>query len=228
VKRQPVSVDEGYAHWASHYDSYPNALIAIEEPLVRGLVGDVRGKRVLDVACGTGRHSQWLAEEEGAYVTGLDRSEAMLAIARGKSERVRWMQGDLDRIPFDDASFDVVVCGLVFEHVKDIEPAIIEAARVLVPGGRYVVSVFHPAFLWKGVVPHFVSRENPELEYEMPAYVHLPSEYVAGLRKAGFELGHFSEPVVDDAGCARFPNMSKHRGLPLAIVLEGKLVSSRA
>lgn len=220
MRREKISVDEGYARWAAHYDSYPNALIALEEPLVHRLLGDVRGKKVLDVACGTGRHAVRLAED-GAYVTALDRSEEMLAVARTKTDRVRWLRGDLDRLPFDDAAFDVVLCALVFEHVEHIEPAVVEAARVLVAGGKYVVSVFHPAFLWKGVVPHFVSREDAALEYEMPAHVHLPSEYVAALRKAGFELGHFSEPIVDDAICARYPNMGKHRGLPLAIVLEG-------
>lgn len=220
MRREKVSVDEGYAQWASHYDRYPNALIALEEPLVRRLAGDVRGKRVLDVACGTGRHAAWLAGE-GAYVTALDRSEEMLAVARSKSDRVRWMRGDLDRLPFDDAAFDVVVCALVFEHVEHIGPPIAEATRVLVPGGKYIMSVFHPAFLWKGVVPHFVSASDAELEYEMPAHVHLPSEYVAAFRKAGLELGHFAEPIVDDAVCARFPHMAKHRDLPLAIVLEG-------
>lgn len=220
MRREKVSVDQGYAHWAAHYDSYPNALIALEEPLVHRLLGDVRGKKVLDVACGTGRHAVRLSED-GAYVTALDRNEEMLAVARNKTDRVRWLSGDLDRLPFDDASFDVVLCALVFEHVENIEPAIREAARVLVSGGKYVISVFHPAFLWKGVVPHFVSSQDAQLEYEMPAYVHLPSEYVAALRNAGFELGHFSEPIVDDVICTRLPNMQKHRGLPLAIVLEG-------
>ena len=102
------------------------------------------------------------------------------------------------------------------------EPGIAEAKRVLVSGGRYVVTVFHPAFLWKGVTPHFVAAADPELEYEMPAHVHLPSEYVASLLDAGFTLAHFSEPIVDDALIARYPNMEKHRGLPLAIILEGR------
>jgi ubiquinone/menaquinone biosynthesis C-methylase UbiE len=220
VKRTKVSVDEGYARWASHYDAYPNALIAVEEPLVQRLLGDVRGKRVLDVACGTGRHAVRIADE-GAYVTALDRNEEMLAVARAKTDRVRWLKGELDSLPFDDAAFDVVVCALVFEHLREIQPAIDEAARVLAPGGKYVISVFHPAFLWKGVVPHFVSAEDEELEYEMPAHVHLPSEYVVALRRAELEIGHFSEPIVDDAICARFPKMGKHSGLPLAIVLEG-------
>ena len=62
MERIKVSTLDGYAKWADSYDAYPNGLIKIEEPIVRALLGDVGGKRVLDAGCGTGRHTRWLVE----------------------------------------------------------------------------------------------------------------------------------------------------------------------
>src|SRR5437762_145020 len=73
----------GYDRWAALYDADPNPLVAIEQPLVAGLLGDVGGLAVLDLGCGTGRHSIPLAAA-GAVVTAVDFSEEMLAQARAK------------------------------------------------------------------------------------------------------------------------------------------------
>src|SRR3954469_9134228 len=74
---------DGYDRWAATYDTDGNPLIALEEPHVDALLGDVRGLCVLDVGCGTGRHALRLARA-GAAVTAIDFSEAMLAQARAK------------------------------------------------------------------------------------------------------------------------------------------------
>jgi malonyl-CoA O-methyltransferase len=216
-ERKMVSVAEGYSNWAPLYDSYANALIMIEEPLVRGLVGDVRGKRVLDVACGTGRHAIWL-DAMGADVTGVDQSPQMLAIARAKPSNVRWLEGDVAKLPAADASFDVVVNALVMEHLPEIGPAIAEAHRVLAPGGSFVLSVYHPFFLFKGIPPHF-KKERDGQEYELPSYVHYAADYVTAVLRLGMKLTDLLEPLVDDALVARLPKYQKHHGSPLAIVL---------
>jgi len=216
-----VSVREGYARWAREYDDYPNPLVMAEEPIVRSLLADARGKHVVDVATGTGRHAQWLGEL-GARVTALDSSAAMLALAREKTRglRVAYALGDLAALPLSDASCDIVLNALVMEHVTDIGPAIRETARVLVRGGALVLSVFHPAFVLKGVPAHFASSDGRE--YELPTYVHLASEYARELVASGMEPTDFVEPRVDDALVARRPSMRTHHGLPIAIVLRAR------
>jgi len=221
ANRIKVSVDEGYARWADGYDAYANPLVTAEEPVVHDALGDVRGKRVLDVACGTGRHTRWLAEA-GARVTAVDRSAPMLAVARKKCQGldVDFREGDVSELPVPSGAFDVVLSALVMEHVPEVAPALREVHRVLAPRGVFVLSVYHPAFLWKGVPPHFRAEEG--VEYEMPAFVHLPSEYASVLLDLGMTITRFVEPIVDDALVARRPNMDKHRGLPIAIVLRAE------
>ena len=79
----PSAIRDGYDRWSLVYDHDANPHIALEEPLLREQLGSVRGVAVLDLGCGTGRHSLWLASA-GAVVTALDISEGMLAQARLK------------------------------------------------------------------------------------------------------------------------------------------------
>lgn len=78
VKRLPVR--DGYDRWAEIYDDEDNPLILIEEPEVEALLGPVRGLRIADIGCGTGRHALRLAAD-GAIVTGVD------FVHRGKRRR---------------------------------------------------------------------------------------------------------------------------------------------
>lgn len=220
MERIPVSTKEGYALWASTYDAYPNGLVALEEPRLRALLGPVEGRDVLDVACGTGRHSVWLADQ-GARVVGVDTSPEMLAVARAKRPHLDLREGSVDRLPVAEAAFDLAICALLCEHLPSLTGPFQAIARALRPGGAFALSVYHPFFLLKGVPPHFEHRERG-VEYELPAHVHLVSDYLDGLAAADLRLEALAEPVVDDALVALLPRMAKHRGHPLAIVLRAR------
>ncbi|SDH83812.1 Methyltransferase domain-containing protein [Actinokineospora alba] len=96
---------------------------------------------VLEVAVGTGRNLPFYPE--GVRLTGLDFSAAMLDIARARvletPHKVALIQGDAQRLPFDDSSFDTVVCTLGLCGVPDERGAIAEMHRVLRPGGRLLL-----------------------------------------------------------------------------------------
>ena len=96
------------------------------------------GQRVLDVACGTGVLACVAADRVGLgeMVVGLDPNEEMLAVARRKSARIEWRDGQAESLPFPNESFDAVVSQFGFMFFQDQRAALREMMRVLQPGGR--------------------------------------------------------------------------------------------
>ena len=124
---------------------------AIEQRLIFELIGELRNARVLDVGCGDGA-LVCAAASRGAVATGLDPDPAMLAAARmraaGAHVQATFVEGRIERIPFADASFDVVVAVTVLCFVADASGAVREMARVLRPGGRLVLGDLGRWSLW--------------------------------------------------------------------------------
>ena len=96
------------------------------------------GSRALDVATGTGDLAIELARR-GAEVTGLDFSEPMLELARGKAPGVDWVRGNALALPYGDGEFDAVTVGFGARNFSDLGRGLAEMARVTRPGGRVVV-----------------------------------------------------------------------------------------
>ncbi len=109
---------------------------------------------VLDVACGTGDLAEAFCDARAASVTGVDFTPSMLELARAKANRrkrrpgapiPRYQQADAMKLPFDDASFDIVSIAFGIRNVADPSLAVSEFRRVLRPGGRLVILEFdHP------------------------------------------------------------------------------------
>ena len=95
------------------------------------------GSRVLDLACGTGDLA-FRAAARGASVVGLDFTPRMiaLALAKGQGRTVRWVVGDMGRLPVSSGCFDLVTTGYGLRNVPDLETALVEIFRALAPGGR--------------------------------------------------------------------------------------------
>jgi len=110
-------------------------------------IGITSGQRVLEVGCGTGVFLR-AAADRGAAVHGLDASEALLAIARERVPEADLRRGDMQFLPYDDDSFDVVAGFNAFFFADDMVAALREAGRVAKPGARVVIQVYRLENEW--------------------------------------------------------------------------------
>ena len=115
-----------------------------------GLLGDVRGKQILEVGCGGGQNAIMLAKW-GAVCTGVDPSDAQLAhagkLAREHGVEVRFVTGTAEDLGvFPAETFDLVLSSFAFDYVADLQRAYSEIWRVLKPGGPFVFCQSHPWF----------------------------------------------------------------------------------
>ncbi|TCO48950.1 class I SAM-dependent methyltransferase [Actinocrispum wychmicini] len=135
----------GFARAYAHSSETKSFNALYERPAILALAGDVRGLRVLDAGCGPGLHAAELIER-GAAVTGIDLSQELLDLARDRvGPSVPLRRADLAQpLDFADDSFDMVMSSLVMHYLRDWGPTLREFRRVLVPGGRLVMSTHHP------------------------------------------------------------------------------------
>ena len=210
----------GYDEWAVIYDRDGNPLPALEEPLVEELLGNVHGLEILDLGCGTGRHSIRMAGA-GARVTAVDFSPKMLAQAREKAggSDVRFQVHDLSQpLPFPADHFDRVLCALVVDHIEKLERLFSEIHRVCRPDGNVIVSGMHPAMMLRGVQARFRLPET-DREIRPASYPHEMSDYVMAAARAGFAFDHFSEHVVSENLAERLERARKYLGWPMLFLM---------
>lgn len=198
---------------ADHYDGFAERYSTdnesnlinghYERPAMIDLAGDVTGHRVLDAGCGSGPLAAAL-RAKGAVMTGFDSSPAMLELARQRlGENADLHLADLSRpLPFADGAFDDVVMSLVLHYLKDWTAPLAELRRVLKPGGRLVLSVYHPT-VYKVAYPsadYFAITQFSE-EYTFDGqnavltYWHRPLHAMTdAFTEAGFRISVISEP----------------------------------
>lgn len=162
--RRPVSESETQRANRREWDGYADEYQATHGQFLRDIgfvwcpesvdeadarvLGEVAGRRVLEVGCGAAQCARWLASR-GAHSVGLDLSTRQLQHARRIDEetgvRVPVVTGTATALPFADASFDIVFSAFgALQFVQDAGRAVSEAARVLRPEGTFAFSVTHP------------------------------------------------------------------------------------
>ncbi|MFN8377645.1 MAG: methyltransferase domain-containing protein [Anaerolineae bacterium] len=201
---------DAYARWAEAYPpTAHNALMRAEETAVKALLPDLRGRTVLDLACGTGRWGLAVQDLGARSVLGFDNSPDMLARCALPTSAL----AEFAALPLPAQSIDTVICGLALGHVADIRPAFREIRRVLVPGGVVVISDVHPFIVLSGAQRTFADAQGKTWAVEHT--VHTISEYWNTGTAAGLTLTGIEEAPLrpDDAIGAPQP------GVPVVLVL---------
>jgi ubiquinone/menaquinone biosynthesis C-methylase UbiE len=171
------------------------------------------GKRVLDVACGTGIVARLAAPRVGSTgtVVGVDPMPMMLAVARatapGDGAAIEWREGRAEELPVDDASFDLAYCQQGLQFFEDRGSGLREMRRALVPGGRVAISV------WRGIEHHPIYADLDEVivrHFGVRALARSIFSLGDGnaLRKLLAEAGYHDVAVEPASLETRFPNPS--------------------
>lgn len=141
LAQRSVDSEELFRSLGSRWDGVRKELFGEAYVLPALLALLPEGLSIVDLGCGTGATLPLLAPVAGRVV-GVDREAAMLEVARERTAElpnVELRRGLLDALPLGDASVDLALCQLVLHHVAELEPVFAEVARVLRPGGRWVV-----------------------------------------------------------------------------------------
>ena len=186
---------DAYREWSATYDD-PNPLIVAEEGALRAMLSELPAGRALDVATGTGRIAEEL-ERLGHRVVAMDLSESMLAVGRSRPGFRRTVVGDFARLPFADASADLIVCALALTHVDDLTPVFEGFGRIVAPGGAVVTSDIHPMAASTG--GHAFFKRPDGTRGVTRNFAHWPSAYVTAAVSAGLVVARCAEVFVDEA-----------------------------
>ena len=200
-------VAAAYNEWSASYDVDHNRTRDLDAEVLRAANVPIAGADVLEVGCGTGKNTVYLAQH-ARRVTALDFSPGMLAKARARvaASHVTFVQHDVrESWPVPSASVDVVVTNLVLEHVADVAPVFAEAHRVLRDGGTCYVAELHPFRQWQGGRAHFTASNGDVVH--VPVYMHRVSEFVNAAVGPGFRITRLGEHAEDGADASKPPRL---------------------
>jgi ubiquinone/menaquinone biosynthesis C-methylase UbiE len=230
VATRQRAVLDGYDVIAESYDAFAdrNVVVQLEQPPVWTLLDQLPAGRALDAACGTGRHTAYLADR-GHQVIGVDRTPAMLNQAHAKlapRPNVDLIEGDLAHLPIADGTVDACMCALALTHLADPTPAIMELGRVTRPGGRVILSDVHPATAGLGY--HAFYEDSDGSGALVRNHAHLHTTYIAAFQTAQLTITGCLEPCWTPEALATqrwavpIPDAAHQAllGLPLILIWE--------
>jgi ubiquinone/menaquinone biosynthesis C-methylase UbiE len=209
------------------------------EQIIPLAVEELAGRhKILDLGCGDGQIARALAAQ-GSDVLGVDPTQLHIDVAIERGGGPRYLLGGATKIPADDETFDAVVACLVFEHIDQMDEAMMEVARVLKPNGQFSFFLNHPLLQTPGsgwiddhiidppeqywrIGPYLVETESIE-EVEKDVYIrfiHRPlSRYVNALISNGMTLERMVEPSPPAGFLARAPEYALAHTVPRLLYL---------
>jgi SAM-dependent methyltransferase len=202
--------EQNAAWWQRHYTDGVDP--EYQEQILPMVAHHLDGaRRVLDVGCGEGQVTRHIAQL-GIPVVGIDPTPSQIRVASQRGGPASYGQARAEGLPLLDDSFDALVLCMALEHIEPFEPAVAEVARVLAPGGRFLLFLVHPFLQAPGsgwvddeaqgeqywrigeYLPDDVAVDEvaPGIEFE---FAHRPlGRYIHALGAAGLLIDDMVEP----------------------------------
>ena len=210
-----LSAREGYSRWAATYED------TIKHEMDIWLLGELQTvcwdkiERCADLGCGTGRTAAWLASNGVRTIDGIDATRQMLERARARNVFASLNLADVSDTRLPRATYDLVITCLVDEHLAELSPLYVEAARIAQVGAAFVLVGFHPFFIMAvGMPTHFKASDGEPVAIE--THVHLFSDHTKAAFAAGWQLAEFHEQVIDDRWVKVKPTWAAYRDIPIS------------
>jgi len=212
----------------------------LNNPATFKLIGNVRGKCVLDLACGEGYNTRILAKK-GAKVTGVDFSERLIELAKRQeaSETLGICYhvldaSDLKELPSNH--FDLVTCFMSLQDIEDYRRAISEVARVLKNHRRFVFSIPHPCFetliikekrvsaskRYFGVIRYRIHWDMKRLEkpFKTSSFHRTLTDYFDALHRSKLIVSRLVEPRPTLKVLMKYSGLKEQRMTPQSVIIE--------
>jgi SAM-dependent methyltransferase len=202
---------------------------AAEWPVLRTLLPELKGTRVLDLGCGFGWFCRWARAAGATGVVGFDVSEKMLERARADTAdaAISYAREDMERLKLERGTFDLVYSSLALHYVENLRGLLDQIHRALVPGGNLVFSVEHPIYTapsnpnWtaSGTWPldHYLEEGPRSTDWLAKGVIkqhRTVASYLNMLIQAGFALKHVEEWGPTEEQIAAHPQWANERQRP--------------
>jgi ubiquinone/menaquinone biosynthesis C-methylase UbiE len=187
-----MDIQSAYNEWSDSYDHDENRTRDLDGEIVRRKLAGQHFGEILEIGCGTGKNTSFFAQI-GQSVRAVDFSQGMIARAREKvqAENVRFSLMDIIQPwEFPDECFNLIVCNLVLEHIRDLPHVFSEAKRTLHPGGHFFIDELHPFRQYEGTKARFYRAEE---KIEVDAFLHHISDFLKAAEESRLSLVHLDE-----------------------------------
>jgi len=212
----------------------------LNNPAAFKLIGDIRGRLVLDLACGEGYNTRILARK-GANVTGIDFSEKLIQLAKQEEAKeklgIRYHISNATNLKeLSNNHFDLVTCFMSLQDIDNYEKAIFEVARVLKNLGRFVFSVPHPCFetiivdgkrtsaarRYFGAFKYSVQWKMERLikPFKTTSFHRTLTDYFDALYKSRLFVVRLVEPRPTRKGLQKYPPLREVLVRPQSVIIE--------
>ncbi len=212
----------------------------MNNPAMFRILGNIRGKKVLDLGCGEGFNARMMARR-GAKVTGIDFAEKMLALAKDSEKKdklgIKYYNCNATKLSiFKNRTFDIVSSFMTIQDIANYRQALKEVSRVLKKNRRLVIGTTHPCFektIYRDGKYHrderyFKNKTYPiywrmkrlTKYFKTTSFHRTLTEYSIALYKAGFVISRIIEPKPTKKGLKVHPNLDEQLLFPQSIVIE--------